>query len=839
MNGTTRDTDTVPLDGGDSSTVALEWETTVADAGSVLVEVNATRDRATREVTIGPPPTDAAFDISIDSTTNPIQAGERVEVDATVENVGGTPDNGTIELIANGSVRDTEDVDLSASGTPGDTDTVALSWDTTEDDAGDRIVQVDTADEGKGLAATETVTIGAPPTDANLAVDIITTTEPVRAGDTLEVEALVENTGETTGTGLVSLNASGEKRDSATVELDPGETDDIVLSWDTTEGDAGDTIARVSTPDDTDTTPVTIGEAPEEAEFDVKINSATETDAGGTLAVQATVENVGDEPGTDEAVLEIGGAERDNETVGLRPGDTRTVVLRWNTAEDDAGDYVAEVITSNDTATTPVTVGGPPTEPTFEVEITGTTAPVAAGDELAVEAIVENAGDTAGTGTVELSADGASEDSETVELDPGETRSVVLLWDTAADEGDVGSAVLKVSTSDDTSTTNVEVGDLPTDAKFDVSIERTTAPVQAGDTVEAEATVENVGETPGNVNVDLLAAGAVQDSETVSLDPGDSRPVALRWKTNEDDVGEFILTAEGPKLGGTAVVNIEEPPTDPEFKVEITTTTSPVKEEEALEVVATVKNVGDTAGSALVTLNIDGQTPDTEAASLRPGNSRPVKLRWAPTEGDVGEFIAQIETDDDGAVALVTVESGNQAPVASFEAFPENPGVGESVTFTSSSLDLDGSIQLRQWDLDGDGSIDETTTSSTVARSYDRSGTFPVTLTVTDDEGATNSTTVDVEVRVFTEPLLPEFNSPPTNTQDLDPTLYEDVNGDGDGLDPSEAVLLWSQLVQSPEDFDDLTQAQVDALDWNNDGDLTSADAVILWSEKVQAQAGS
>jgi hypothetical protein len=94
------------------------------------------------------------------------------------------------------------------------------------------------------------------------------------------------------------------------------------------------------------------------------------------------------------------------------------------------------------------------------------------------------------------------------------------------------------------------------------------------------------------------------------------------------------------------------------------------------------------------------------------------------------------------------------------------------------------------------------------------------------------------ESALFPQPL-PGFDNPPANTGELDPNLYEDVNGDGDGLDPSEAVLLWSELVQNPQEFNDLTEKQIDALDWNDDGNLSPADAVMLWSEKVQASTNS
>jgi len=85
---------------------------------------------------------------------------------------------------------------------------------------------------------------------------------------------------------------------------------------------------------------------------------------------------------------------------------------------------------------------------------------------------------------------------------------------------------------------------------------------------------------------------------------------------------------------------------------------------------------------------------------------------------------------------------------------------------------------------------------------------------------------------LFIEPL-PGFNNQPTNTVELDPNLYEDIDGDGDGGDPTQAVTLWTNLVLNSHDFDSLTQQQVDALDWNGDGRLTPADAVQLWTEQV------
>ena len=87
----------------------------------------------------------------------------------------------------------------------------------------------------------------------------------------------------------------------------------------------------------------------------------------------------------------------------------------------------------------------------------------------------------------------------------------------------------------------------------------------------------------------------------------------------------------------------------------------------------------------------------------------------------------------------------NQPPIASFTYSPENPVVNQTITFnTSSSYDSDGKITNYEWDF-GDGNITNTTEEK-IKHSYSEAGIYEVTLTVTDDEGATNSTTKIITV---------------------------------------------------------------------------------------------
>jgi len=89
-----------------------------------------------------------------------------------------------------------------------------------------------------------------------------------------------------------------------------------------------------------------------------------------------------------------------------------------------------------------------------------------------------------------------------------------------------------------------------------------------------------------------------------------------------------------------------------------------------------------------------------------------------------------------------------QQPTASFTPSTNSLNVGEAITFdASASSDSDGSVVSYAWDFDGDGTTDVTRTAPLVTHTYDAFGEYAVTLTVTDDNGATDSTVKTVEVR--------------------------------------------------------------------------------------------
>jgi hypothetical protein len=90
-------------------------------------------------------------------------------------------------------------------------------------------------------------------------------------------------------------------------------------------------------------------------------------------------------------------------------------------------------------------------------------------------------------------------------------------------------------------------------------------------------------------------------------------------------------------------------------------------------------------------------------------------------------------------------QTDNADPTASFTASPTGPTTGEQVTFDAAgSNDSDGSIASYEWDFDGDGQTDAT--GQTATTTFDSASDYDVSLTVTDDVGATDSATQTVSV---------------------------------------------------------------------------------------------
>lgn len=144
-----------------------------------------------------------------------------------------------------------------------------------------------------------------------------------------------------------------------------------------------------------------------------------------------------------------------------------------------------------------------------------------------------------------------------------------------------------------------------------------------------------------------------------------------------------------------------------------------------------------------------GSAPTTTTYDCRPyasGNSETCTINPAQS----GRYYVMLNAYSAfSAVTLTgsyTAGSGNTPPVANFSFAV----TGLSVSFTDSSTDANGTIASRSWAF-GDGT---TSTATNPTKTYAVAGTYTVSLTVTDNQGATNSRSQSVTVAGGTS--LPE-----------------------------------------------------------------------------------
>ncbi len=144
---------------------------------------------------------------------------------------------------------------------------------------------------------------------------------------------------------------------------------------------------------------------------------------------------------------------------------------------------------------------------------------------------------------------------------------------------------------------------------------------------------------------------------------------------------------------------------------------------------------------------------------------------------------------------VVTNQPGNQPPVAQLRVTPSNPFVGQTVQFDASgSFDPNGFIVRYDWDFNGNGVIDQTTTSPFTTFAYSAPGLYSPRVMVTDNLGAQATAQQQVNVQGGSpQPPIASFNFFPANPAVGQPVTFNSTSFDPNG----------NPIVQQQWDFGD------------------------------------
>jgi PKD repeat protein len=125
-------------------------------------------------------------------------------------------------------------------------------------------------------------------------------------------------------------------------------------------------------------------------------------------------------------------------------------------------------------------------------------------------------------------------------------------------------------------------------------------------------------------------------------------------------------------------------------------------------------------------------------------------IQWLPGFNDRGVHMVTVEAMyinfpevSDSVSYELTVFYEIINPTADFSYIPESPLVDEIIQFTDLSMDPDGAVVSWSWDF-GDGS---SSTQQNPSHIFDSEGIYMVSLTVTDDDGATDTIAKEIIVQ--------------------------------------------------------------------------------------------
>ncbi len=152
------------------------------------------------------------------------------------------------------------------------------------------------------------------------------------------------------------------------------------------------------------------------------------------------------------------------------------------------------------------------------------------------------------------------------------------------------------------------------------------------------------------------------------------------------------------------------------------------------------------------------------------------------TAGDVSVGLRVTDNTGETTTTTRTVTVQGTLPTASFTATPNPVSTGDQAGFDASgSSDPEGPIAKYEWDLDGNGSYETNTgTTPTTTKNYAKKGNVTIGLRVTDSDGATAATTVDLAVQ--NKAPSASFTATPNPVVTLAPVSFNaSASSDSDG----------------------------------------------------------
>jgi acyl-CoA thioesterase FadM len=265
-NGTRINNTSVTVNADGISNISLS--TQLDQTGNQILTVEGSQNRVNKTVTVQPQPANISVRPSSVTAPNTIIEDNRAELNVTVGNTGGESGDITVNLTQSGTRVNNTSVTVSRN----DTEIISLSTQLT--DPGNQTLIV----AGPQNSASRTVRVLA---QANISLQSgnVSAPDTATAGDTVDVTATVENTGEVSGDITVNLTQSETRVNNTSVTVSAGGRQTISLS--TQLNQTGDQTLTVEGPQNSASRTVNV--TPRDTVSDPGGETGTENDGFGVV----------------------------------------------------------------------------------------------------------------------------------------------------------------------------------------------------------------------------------------------------------------------------------------------------------------------------------------------------------------------------------------------------------------------------------------------------------------------------------------------------------------------------------------------------------------------------
>ncbi|MFP4628386.1 MAG: S8 family serine peptidase [Halobacteriales archaeon] len=439
---------------------------------------------------------------------------------------------------------------------------------------------------------------------------------------------------------------------SEELTLEPGESTDVSFSYNISENEVlGHHDHGVYSEDDSATDVIDIYEQGPDIGvsgwFPDPDPSEETIYAGHPFTAEIVVVNDGELAGEKEIKLYDGETVLNSTTVELDPGEGTTVDLSTTFSPG------TKIVSANGVSPIQFDVVDP-TPADFDVTIDDAPSQVMWGDEVEVNATVENLGEAYETKDVTFAVNDSTIANESVTLGDYENESLTFTYDTVED--DVPEIDVNVSTEDDAAVETVAVDSPP---EFDVSIDDTNAPVQGEETLEVNYSVENIGTLQGTQNITFNVSDAEEDTQELTLDGGETHNGTFTYDTTRDDIGELDVSVISANATDTETVTVEEIPA--EFSVSNFEAPASADTGDEITVSATIENIGTASGTDDVEFSVNDSTESTVSTTLDGGETTNATFNYTVPSSSPDPLEVAIATADDSASGSIAINSSQAA----------------------------------------------------------------------------------------------------------------------------------------------------------------------------------